>query len=87
MHFLLTSCDTKSQRTTYPRVGEISTMFLPLDLTPILIDKRKKLLFLAATIAAAFARVTINGGYVSTRLRPHEPRPALSRLCNPHLVN
>ena len=61
--FLFTTYHAKVQWAAWPRFGEISSIFLMVGLTLLLIDSRRKLFFLIATISLSFALVTIKGGY------------------------
>ena len=62
-YFLFTTYHAKVQWAAWPRFGEISSIFLMVGLTLVLIDTRQKLFFLIVIIAVSFALVTIKGGY------------------------
>lgn len=62
-YFLFTTYHAKVAWAAWPRFGEVSKIFLSLGLTVLLIDTRRKLLFLIAAIATSFALLTLKGGY------------------------
>lgn len=62
-YFLFTTYHAKVQWAAWSRFGEISSIFLMVGLTLVLIDTRQKLFFLIVIIAVSFALVTIKGGY------------------------
>ena len=61
--FLATTITAKAAWAAWPRMAEISKIFLAMLLTLVLIDSRQKLFTLIVVIAASFALVTIKGGY------------------------
>ena len=61
--FCVTTWQSKVLLMAWPKLIEVTKVLLPLALTLLLIDSRKKLLYLIAAIAMAIGLVTLKGGY------------------------
>lgn len=61
-YFLVTTIDSAVPWAAWPRLIEVSKVYLPFVLTLWLIDTRQKLFFLIITIASSIALVAVKGG-------------------------
>ena len=60
--FLVTTLDAVVPAVAWPKLIEVSKIYLPLVFTLLLIDDRHKLLYLIIAIALSFALVAVKGG-------------------------
>ena len=61
-YFLLTTLNAMVPGAAWPKLIEVSKIYLPLVLTLLLIDTREKLYYLLITIAGSFGLIAVKGG-------------------------
>ena len=62
LYFLFTTANAMVQWAAWPKLIEVSKIYLPLILTLWLIDTREKLFYLIITIAGSFGLIAVKGG-------------------------
>jgi putative inorganic carbon (hco3(-)) transporter len=82
VYFLLTTLDAVVPAAAWPKLIEVSKIYLPLIFTLLLINNRQKLYYLIITIAACFGLVAVKGGIfaVSTGFAYHVLGPEGSQF-------
>jgi putative inorganic carbon (HCO3(-)) transporter len=60
--FFVTTLDAIAVNAAWPKLVEVSKIYLPLIFTLVLINTRQKLYYLIATIAASFGLIAVKGG-------------------------